>query len=106
MAANSPLPYSVEPDGVRLAVRLTPGAKGDSVDGAETDAAGKTWLRIRLAAPPVDGKANAALIKLLAKRWRLPKSALAIASGATARNKVLSLQGDSDHLRSLIEADL
>ena len=106
MAANSPLPYSVEPDGVRLAVRLTPGAKGDSVDGAETDAAGKTWLRIRLAAPPVDGKANAALIKLLANRWRLPKSAFAIASGATARSKILSLRGDPTQLRSLIEADL
>jgi uncharacterized protein (TIGR00251 family) len=106
MAASEPLPFSLEADGLRLAVRLTPGAKADSIEGAETDAAGKAWLRIRITAPPVDGKANAALIKLLAKRWRLSKSAIAITSGATARTKILSLQGDPDQLRSLIEPDL
>ena len=110
MAANaaSPrsLPFSVQADGIRLAVRLTPGAKADAIDGIEADAAGKAWLRIRTTAPPVDGKANAALINLLAKRWRVPKSSIAIASGATARNKILSLHGDPDHLFSLIEPDL
>ena len=63
-------------------------------------------LKVKLKAPPVDGKANAALIRFLAKRWRLPKSAIVIASGATARTKILSLQGDPDHLSSLVEADL
>lgn len=87
-------------------MRLTPGAKADKIEDGETDAAGKTWLRIRITAPPVDGKANAALIKFLAKRWRLPKSAIAIVSGNTARNKILSLEGDPARLRSLIEPDL
>jgi uncharacterized protein len=106
MAANAASPISLQADGIRLAVRLTPGAKADAVEGLEADATGKAWLRIRTTAPPVDGKANAALIKFLAKRWRLPKSSIAIASGATARNKILSLHGDPDHLLSLIEPDL
>jgi uncharacterized protein len=106
MAASAASPLSAQAYGIRLAVRLTPGAKADAIDGIEADAAGKAWLRIRTTAPPVDGKANAALIKFLAKRWRLPKSSIAIATGAAARNKILSLHGDPDHLLSLIEPDL
>ena len=106
MPATEPSPISAAPDGLRLAIRLTPGARATRLDGGEVDAAGKPWLRVRVAAPPVDGQANKALVQFLAKRWRLPKSAIAIVSGASARNKILSLYGDPDHLRSLIEADL
>lgn len=94
------------PGGLKLSVRLTPGAKANRLDGGELDAAGKSWLRVRVAAPPIDGRANKALVEFLAKRWRLPKSAIAITAGETARNKTLTLQGDPDHLRSLIEAEL
>ncbi len=106
MAACEGSPIAATPDGLKLSVRLTPGAKVDRVEGGEVDAAGKSWLRIRVAAPPVDGQANKALVQFLAKRWRLPKSAIAITSGETARNKTLTLQGDPGHLRSLIEAEL
>lgn len=106
MGDTDAAPVASMPNGLSLAVRLTPGAKADKIEGGETDAAGKAWLRIRISAPPVDGKANAALIKFLAKRWRLPKSAIAIVSGDAARNKTLSLEGDPARLRSLIEPDL
>jgi hypothetical protein len=92
--------------GVRLAVRVTPGADRDRIEGMEADAAGRQWLRVRLAAPPVDGKANQALVKFLAKRWRMPKSALEIASGATARNKILTIRGDAAAIMAAIEAEI
>lgn len=70
------------------------------------DSGGMRRLRIRLAAPPVDGKANDALIRFLAKRWRLPKSALEISSGATSRNKIITIHGDPETISAVIEADL
>jgi uncharacterized protein YggU (UPF0235/DUF167 family) len=45
-------------------------------------------------APAEDGKANAAVIGLLAETWRLPKSAFAVTRGATSRDKVLSIAGE------------
>ena len=51
-------------------------------------------LKAAVAAPPVDGKANAALIALLADSWRLPKSAFAIAKGTTSRTKKISIAGE------------
>jgi uncharacterized protein YggU (UPF0235/DUF167 family) len=50
-------------------------------------------LRARLHAPPVDGAANAALISLLAARLKLPKAALEIVRGATARRKTVAITG-------------
>ena len=47
-----------------------------------------------MTAPAEDGKANAALIELLAATWRLPKSAFAVTRGATSRDKVLSIAGE------------
>lgn len=100
------MPVYAGADEIRLAIRLTPGAKKDQIEGAETDSAGKQWLRVRVAAPPVDGKANLALIKFLSKRWRIPKSAVVIASGATSRNKILTIRGDAAAIAAAIKADL
>ena len=50
-------------------------------------------LKVRLTAPPVDGAANEALIKLLAARLGLPKRALQIVHGAKGRQKVLEIEG-------------
>ena len=85
---------------------MTPGASGNRIDGVETDAAATERLRIKLSAPPVDGKANKALVAFLAKRWRLPKSTVAITSGATSRTKILTIRGDAGSLAATIEADL
>lgn len=91
-------------DGVRLAVKVTPRAARSEVQGIEVDAAGQAHLAVRLTAPPESGKANAALIKLLAKRWRLPASDFRLVAGATARRKVLHVQGPPGRLLALLRA--
>jgi uncharacterized protein len=103
---SDPLPFTVTESEIRLSVRLTPGASANAIGGLEADASGRPWLRVRVAARPVEGKANDALIGFLAKRWGLSKSSVAIVGGATARNKTLALRGDLSAIRSAVEADL
>lgn len=71
-----------------LTLHIQPGAKKTEVAGVHGDA-----LKIRLAAPPVDGKANAALIAFVADRLGLAKSAVSLKSGQTSRRKVLEVAG-------------
>jgi uncharacterized protein (TIGR00251 family) len=70
-------------------VRVQPCASRNEI--GETDADG--MLRIRVTAPPADGEANEAVLKLLAKHLGVPKSMLTIVRGATTRNKVIEVQG-------------
>ena len=77
----------------RLAVRLTPRGGGDRIDGWGEDDQGRPLLKARVSAAPVEGEANAALEKLLAKALRLPKSAVTVAAGHTARVKILAIHG-------------
>jgi uncharacterized protein (TIGR00251 family) len=51
-------------------------------------------LKVQVTAPAEDGRANAAVIDLLAASWRLPKSSFAVTRGATSRDKVLSIAGE------------
>jgi len=76
-----------------LAVRLTPRGGRDAVDGWASDADGRPYLKVRVASPPVDGAANAALLAFLAKTLKIPRSAVRIAAGDTARLKRLALDG-------------
>ena len=76
--------------GARLRVRVTPRAKQTALAGL-TEVDGRPALAIRLAAPPVDGAANAALIRFLAEALAVPKSAVRIVSGETSRLKTVSL---------------
>ena len=71
-----------------LTLHVQPGAKKTEVAGVHGDA-----LKIRLAAPPVDGKANAALIAFVADRLGVAKSAVSLKSGQTSRRKVLEVTG-------------
>jgi uncharacterized protein YggU (UPF0235/DUF167 family) len=83
-----------------LFVRLQPGAKLDRIDGWEADAEGREVLRIRLRARPVDGEANAALVRYVAEVLGLPRSAVTLARGDRSRLKRLSVEGlDNDGLR-------
>lgn len=84
-------------------MRLTPKAARNRIEGPAPEASGGVVLKVSVTAVPEDGKANAALVKLLAKEWRIPKSALTIAAGATDRRKVLHVAGDPDALRRRIE---
>lgn len=76
-----------------LAVRLTPRGGRDAVDGWALDADGRPYLKVRVASPPVDGAANAALLAFLAKSLKVPRSAVRLTAGDTARLKRLELNG-------------
>jgi uncharacterized protein len=75
------------PDAV-IAVRVTPRSARDDVTGWQDGA-----LRVRLKAPPVDGRANEALCRLLAERLGVAHSAISIISGGTARMKRVRIEG-------------
>ena len=87
---------------MRLAVRLTPKGGRDAVEGWGLDGEGRVYLKVRVSAPPVDGAANAALLALLAKTLRRPRSSLKIASGETARLKLVEIDdlGDEEIARA------
>ncbi len=76
--------------GVTFAVRVQPRAPKSGLAG-EVDGV----LKIRLAAPPVEGQANDELIRLLAELFDAPRRRIAILSGQTSRNKVISVSGIS-----------
>ena len=96
-------PYAAMDGGVRLALRLTPRAARDGVDGIAADAEGRPLLKLRLVAPPVEGAANAALIAFLAKALGLRKADITIRSGETGRVKILHLAGDSAALLAKLD---
>lgn len=75
-------------DGVMLRLHVQPGAKNTEVAGLYGEA-----LKIRLAAPPVDGKANACLVAFLADRLGVAKAAISLISGDTSRAKKVRVAG-------------
>ena len=82
----------------RFTVRLTPRGGRDAIDGWDGDT-----LRVRVSAAPTDGKANDALVRLLAKALGLAPSRLAIVSGASSRTKIIEAEGlslDDVHTRT------
>ena len=89
---------------LRLAGRLTPNGGRDAIEGVETGADGEDHLKVRVTAVPEKGKANKALIALVAKRLGVPKSSITIISGETARKKILRIEGDPEDLKSRLEA--
>jgi hypothetical protein len=93
-------PCRVRDDGLLLHVRLTPKGGRDAIDGVETGADGKAYLKARVSAVAEDGKANAALIALIAKTAGLSKSAISIISGDTSRQKTLVLAGAGEDAAS------
>ena len=81
--------YRIAADGrITLTLHIQPGAKRTEMAGLHGDA-----LKIRLAAPPVDGKANEALLKFIARTLGLPRAAVHLKSGETSRHKVVEVMG-------------
>ena len=70
-----------------IPIHLYPKSPRDVVEGEVIDAAGNVWLKVRVTAAPEDGKANKALLKLLAKHWGCAVSDLEMISGETSRYK-------------------
>ncbi|OXT02947.1 hypothetical protein B7H23_05445 [Notoacmeibacter marinus] len=89
--------------GIELIVRLTPRAAHDRIDGFETGSDGQSHLAARVRAVPERGKANAALIALLADRLDLRKGDIAVISGPTSRIKRLEIAGNPDDIAAKLQ---
>jgi len=99
------LPWQAQESGLALSLRLTPKAGRDQIDGIGEDPSGKPVLLVRVAAQPLDGAANKALLKFLGKVCGVAKSRLQITSGETSRFKRLMINGDPSALaKTLSEA--
>jgi uncharacterized protein (TIGR00251 family) len=72
----------------RLRLRVSPGARRNEIVGRH----GAGW-KVRVSAPPEDGRANAAVLRLLAERLQVPPRRLSVVSGHAARDKVVALEG-------------
>jgi len=80
--------------GVTLAVRAQPGAKKTAITGVYGEGA-TAQLKIAVHAPPIEGRANQALIAFLAETFDLPKNSVELVSGELSRSKVFLLRGAS-----------
>lgn len=97
------LPWQRYDDHVRLSARLTPNGGRDRIDGIATADDGEVFLKARVSAVPENGKANRALVILLASALRVPKSSVSFISGETARKKILRIGGDPEDIMIRLE---
>lgn len=104
MAPAPSLPLEPADGGLRVTLRVTPKASRNAVAGLADTADGGRVLKVTVTAVPENGKANEAVIKLLSKAWKLPKSSLTVVAGATDRNKILHVAGDPAALMPRLSA--
>jgi uncharacterized protein len=95
--------YRLTPTAMLLRVRVTPNAGADRIEGSAIRDDGESVLRVRVAAVPDKGKANAAVVALLAKALGVPKSTISVVSGDTARLKTLEIVGPPDALAESVD---
>jgi uncharacterized protein (TIGR00251 family) len=99
---RAPMRKTARPEGALLSVRVQPRARRDEVVGGQ----GAT-LRVRVAAPPIDGRANQAVIGVLAEALGLPRASIGLVSGAAGRDKLFRIARHSpDDLRALLDRRL
>jgi uncharacterized protein YggU (UPF0235/DUF167 family) len=79
-------------------VRVTPKSARDAVEGVAEDDAGRSYLKVRVRAVPENGAANKAVCKLIAKTLALPKSAVSLHAGETARVKQVYVGASGDEV--------
>ncbi|HZQ38511.1 MAG TPA: DUF167 domain-containing protein [Dehalococcoidia bacterium] len=73
---------------VRIAIQITPRAAADRIEGWSGEE-----LRVRVTVPPVEGRANAALVRLLARALGIAPSRVRVLAGATSRRKLVEIEG-------------
>jgi len=88
---------------LRLRVHARPGAKRDAIEGFKAEADGGTALKVAVRAKPEGGKANAAIVKLLAATWQLPRADFTLILGAGNRLKLFHLAGEPAALLAKLE---
>ncbi|HET8891067.1 MAG TPA: DUF167 domain-containing protein [Candidatus Angelobacter sp.] len=84
------IPVQESAKGISFAVKVHPRARKNAITGTVGDA-----LKLALTAPPVEGKANHAVIEFFADLFQIPRASVTIASGETSRNKVVRVSGIS-----------
>jgi uncharacterized protein len=82
------VPINETAQGITFAVKVHPRARKNAITGVVGDA-----LKLALTAPPVEGRANQAVIEFFAELFAIPRSSVTIASGATSRSKVIRIAG-------------
>ncbi|HEX5338653.1 MAG TPA: DUF167 domain-containing protein [Gallionella sp.] len=90
--------YRINGDAVTLTLHIQPGAKRSEIAGLHGDA-----LKIRLAAPPVDGRANEALLKFVAELFGVPVRQVELKQGAQSRHKVVAVTGSKVGPETLLD---
>ena len=92
--------YRRNADILTLTLHVQPGAKRSEIAGLHGDA-----LKIRLAAPPVEGRANEALLKFIAGLFDVPLRQVELRQGGQSRHKVVAIAGSKIELESLLKTD-
>lgn len=95
-------PWRRQGEAISIDLKVIPNARVDVLEGVVLDAEGRPRLQLRIKAPPVDGKANAAVLRLLAKRLDCPRSTLSIVAGASARLKQVRWERSPDDAAELL----
>jgi len=95
--------WSATTDGVRLRLKVRPQARRAGIDGVVPDRDGEA-LSVSVTAAPEDGKANAAVIALLAAALGVAKSTISVTQGAAARRKTIHVAGDGPALAATLES--
>lgn len=96
-------PWRSVAGGVLLDIRVTPKSGRDAIESIEQLASGQAVLKLRVRALPADGEANEAVVDLIAKALKLPKSNVSLERGGTSRVKTLRLAGDAKMIASALE---
>ena len=96
-------PWTVTKEGLRLALRVTPKARREAI-GTVVERPDGARLEVAVNAPPEDGKANAAVVALLAKALGLAKGDVRVVQGASSRQKLVLIAGDASALIGRLEA--
>ena len=91
--------YRRNGDVLTLTLHVQPGAKRTDVAGLHGEA-----LKIRLAAPPIEGRANEALLKFIAESFGVPMRQVELKQGGQSRHKVVAITGSKVEPESLLEA--
>jgi uncharacterized protein len=99
---SEPSPFSLAADGLRIRIHARPGGRRDEIEGLRAEAGGGA-LRVTVRAAAEDGKANAAIVKLLAGEWELPRASISQLTGAKDRRKSFHLAGEPQALLARLE---
>jgi uncharacterized protein (TIGR00251 family) len=91
--------YSLKNDRLEIRVQVVPRASKSEVVGEHAGS-----LRVRIAAPPVDGAANEELIRVLSKKFEVPRRAVSIVSGEASRIKVVRIESGTRDLKALLSS--